>query len=320
MDMIFQYGLMEHTCITLMPHYPAFTIAEEHQMQNGTISWSAGEQTVSTTYNQARYPAVSVDSSGYVWIGYRDTTGILHYSYIIKSGNNDGTWGTTPAGFPHLLSAVVQSSWRVFPVPLTANKMLVIYARNAAPVNAKRWDGSSWGTERTTTSSIRYGDSYSAVAEADDVHLVFLKEATYDIIYAKYTYTDDAWGTEVTVQAGTTSSSAPVLSRNTANNNLYCFWVGSPTANHVYYKKCVAGTWDADPTDWIDESTDLLTGNNKLTCFYQDYGNYISLVYMTKTSVPYNVRHEYLSLIIPVIWGGSALPQLEMAKAILGVD
>jgi hypothetical protein len=269
---------------------------------DGTITWSAAEQTVSTTYNSASYPMISVDTNGYVWIGYRDGS---YYPYVIKSGNNDGTWGTTPSGFPYQLSTTSDSYWRVSVIPLTSGKMLAVYAYSVT-VKARKWDGSAWGTEVATTSAIYYGHYYSAVAQGDDVHLVFLKSTGYDILYVKYTYATNSFGTETTLQAGATSISAPVLSIDPSTNDLYVFaatkTTGTPsgwTANHIYYIKYTAssGTWGSW-TDWIDESTEVLYDSDRLTCFYQAYGSKIGLEYMTKTASPYNVKFAYLSLAV----------------------
>jgi len=261
---------------------------------DGAITWSAVEQTVSTTYNKAYYPFVSVDTSGYVWVGYVDWGGAYH-PYVIKSGNNDGTWGATPAGFPYLLTATT-GAFAVEVIPLTVDKMLAVYVKFENPVKAKRWDGSSWGTERSVTSNIKDDFAFSAVAQGDDVHLVFLKLTSYDIIYVKYTYTSDSFGTEVTVQASATEDSYPTLSINTANNKLYCFWAASPSDHHIYYKKRVAETWDSDPTDWIDESTDTIgtAMRQELTSFYKAFNKKIGLAYMTKVASPYNVRFACL--------------------------
>jgi hypothetical protein len=275
---------------------------------DGTITWSADEQTVSTAYNKADYPMVSVDSNGYAWIGYADKSGITYFPYVIKSGNNDGTWGTTPSGFPYLLGSTDSSYWKVSVIPLTSGKMLAIYAYNGVTVYAKRWDGSTWGTEVTTTSAISDGSYHSAVAQGDNVHLTFLKYSTYDIIYVKYTYASNSFGTETTLVAGATSTSAPVISIDPSTNDLYVFaattTTGTPsgwTANHIYYKKYTASTgqWGSW-TDWIDESTEVLTGSNRLACFYQAYGNYIGLLYETKTASPYNVKFAYLSFVVAV--------------------
>jgi hypothetical protein len=271
---------------------------------DGTITWSASEQTVSTTYNRVYYPMVSVDSSGYVWIGYQDNDGSNCYPYVIKSGNNDGTWGTTPSGFPYRLSTTSSSSWVVSVIPLTSGKMLAVYTYDGATVKAKAWNGTAWGTEVSTTSVIQYGIYHSAVAQGDDVHLTFLKYSSYDILYVKYTYATNSFGSETTLQAYTTDSSPPLISIDTSTNDLYVFaateTTGSPsgwTADHIYYIKYTAssGTWGTW-TDWIDETTETLCWSDAFTIFYQAYGNYIGLEYMTKQASPYNVKFAYLTL------------------------
>jgi hypothetical protein len=224
---------------------------------------------------------------------------------VIKSGNNDGTWGTTPSGFPYQLSTT-SHDWRVSVIPLTSGKMLAVYAYDSGTVRAKKWDGSAWGAEVATTSAIIFGDCHSAVAQGDDVHLTFLKSTGYDILYVKYTYSTNSFGSETTLKASATSTSTPVISIDTATNDLYVFaatkTTGTPsgwTANHIYYIKYTAssGTWGSW-TDWIDESTEVLTEADRLTCFYKAYGSKIGLLYMTKTASPYNVKFAYMSLAV----------------------
>jgi hypothetical protein len=267
---------------------------------DGTITWSADEQTVSTAYNSARYPFVSVDSYGYAWIGYQDYDGTNTYPYVIKSGNNDGTWGTTPTGFPYQLSTY-STDWHVSVIPLTYGKMLALYAYTNGAVYARRWDGSAWGPEVTTGSLITYGANFSAVAQGDDVHVVFLATpAVYDIIYVKYIYSTNSYGPETTLAAAVSSTSVPIISINPSTNDLYVFWAGYPTANHIYYRKYNAstGTWET-AVDWIAE-TETLTANDTITCFYQAYGGYIGLMYMTGTESPYNVKFAFLTVIVAV--------------------
>jgi hypothetical protein len=264
---------------------------------NGTITWITNEQTIASMDYTYASPVVSVDNNGYPWISYAwSKYGSTCYPCVTRSALNNGSW-VTALGFPYQLSSI-SANWRAAIIPLTGGKMLAIYAREGDTVKSRRWTGSSWSTEKATTSAIGGGNPFlSAVNQGDDVHLVFLKYATYDIIYTKYSYTSDAWGTEVKVQNATTSSSAPVLSINRANNNLYCFWAGSPNASHIYYKKYSAGTWDTMPTDWIDESVETLTANDRLTCSYEAYGGKIGLLYMTKQwdyYIPFNVKYALL--------------------------
>jgi len=262
---------------------------------DGSFTWSAVEQLVidATVDDRAEDPTVAVDSSGYVYIGYKWFDGTNRYPYITKNTNNDGTWSTA-SGYPLQLSTTA-GGWGVSIIGLTSSRMYVIYAYGGARPRGKLYTG-SWGTEETITAlgnNIENGLFHSAVGINDDVHFVYLKATSYDICYLKRTY-GTGWSSEVTVRSATTSTSSPALSIN-SNNDLYCFWVGSPTANHIYYKKNSGGTWDTNPTDWIDETTDGISSNRGLSCFYQRYGAYIGLLYMTKTASPYNVRFAYLN-------------------------
>ncbi|MBA7687937.1 hypothetical protein ES703_96411 [subsurface metagenome] len=92
---------------------------------------------------------------------------------------------------------------------------------------------------------------------------------------------------------------APALCLDTVTNDLYCFWAGSPEANKIYYKKLVSGSWDADPTTWLNETSDTLYRNDVLTCSYQTYSGKIGLLYTTKTASPYNVKFNLLELEAP---------------------
>jgi hypothetical protein len=264
---------------------------------DGTITWSADEQMIFTVYHSGTLPMVSVDSDGYVWIGYIDFDGTNYYPYVTRSGNNDGTWGTEPSGFPYQLSTTPNLTWKVAVVPLTSGKMLAVYTADTETIRAKRWDGSSWGSETATTSSIRSAEHFSAVAQGDDVHLVFLKVTGYDIIYTKYSYTNNSFGTETTLLSGATGYSAPVISIDSLTNDLYVFWTSYPASNHIYYRKYTASTGQWETTvDWKTE-TETLTYDDRLTCFYRAYDSKIGLMYMTMTTSPYNVKFAFLSVI-----------------------
>jgi hypothetical protein len=133
----------------------------------------------------------------------------------------------------------------------------------------------------------------------DEAHIIFVKyiaSAPYSIIYVKYTYSTNSLGTETTVYSSLNGGTGVAISIDMATGTLYGFWSQYPTANHFFYKKCVSGTWDTDPTDWINEATDTITSTYGFNAGYRDYGNYIGFSYETKTASPYNVKFAYLSL------------------------
>jgi len=271
---------------------------------DGTITWDS-EVTVKSASSYTAYecPTVAVDSDGYPWIGYRYgaydplTKTWSYYAYVSKGDANDGTWGSTT---DYNLSSSING--RVCIVPLTGGKMYAVYTLGGRTIRGKLWDGSAWSDEETVSSTaIEHSRYFSVVSEGDNVHVVFLADTTYDILYVKRTY-GVGWSAETTIQSATTSTSAPVIALHEDSGDLYVFWAGSPTADHIYYKKYDASTgiWDASPTDWIDESAETLTDNDRLTCFFTD-GNYIGLTYMTSTSSPFNVKFAFLTMIPPPV-------------------
>jgi len=258
---------------------------------NGVITWSTGEQTVDT--HTDGYPSICVDSAGYPWISYTLFASEYCDPYVKKSSTKNGTWTTsvtqqlrTDYG-PVYVSNVV---------PLTAQKVLVLYGTSASNYRyASCWNGSAW-KDAVTMPGTWVGDGYfSAVNQSDYVHVVGLTYTGYNITYTKYTYSTNSFGANVIVEAGATSFSAPTLSIDTSTNNLCCFWAGYPTAKHIYYKWCISGTWDTNPTDWLDESTNDLY-NDGLTAFSKDYGGKIGLEYSTKKTAPLNVKFAILTI------------------------
>ncbi len=254
----------------------------------GSITWSPEQVAVGGASGTTYYvPCIAVDTNGYPWIGYRFVKGTSpKRPYITKSSRNDGVW-QTQSGFPYDLSGWDAAAWVVAPIPLTSGKMFVIYTSFGHYIRGKRWTG-TWGSEAKTVNGIS-SDFFSAVAEGDDVHLAFLSSTT--ILYSKYSFSSNSWGTEKKIKSPATSTSAPVLSYDPVSGYVFCFWMAS---NHIYYRKSIGGIWISPPTDWVAES-ETLSGNNYLTSFYSASNDHIGLAYVTKTSKPYNVRFCALS-------------------------
>jgi hypothetical protein len=266
---------------------------------NGTITWSADEQEAVTKVSSSVSisPFVSADSDGYPWVAYRYTLSGSYYPYVTKSSTNDGTW-VTDTGFPYKLdnNDPYNDYWRVSVIPLTLGKVWAMACEGKA--YGWLWTGSWSSRETMSVSTPSTGTCYSVVAEGDNIHLAF-SATTDNIRYRKRTY-GVGWGDEATIQSmGGASRVYPTLSLDPVTGTLYGFWGGTPTADHVYYKKCIAGTWDADPTDWMNETTDHLAYNDGLNSFYKAYGDNIGLVYTTKTTSPYNIKFNYLNLTQP---------------------
>ncbi|GAG58997.1 unnamed protein product, partial [marine sediment metagenome] len=153
---------------------------------DGTITWSTvgEEEAVAGVPGVAyTYPVISVDSEGYPWIGYCLNSPATNYPYAIKSDNNNGTW---TGEVPDQLSTV-SGLYFVTVIPLTVGKMLAVYSRAGQKMYARRWDGLIWGSEISTINKVLSYFYFTAVAEGDDVHLVFTSRS-FRLIYARYDY------------------------------------------------------------------------------------------------------------------------------------
>lgn len=263
---------------------------------DGTITWAAAEQTVLQVAGEYyTVPSIIVDSNGFPWISYSHAGNLPK---IIKSSTNDGTW-TTEAGFPHQLDANADSSWKSAAVPLTDGKILAIYWWGSAiyRLRVKSWTGAAWNAEdiiaATPASSIM-----QAAAVGDDVHIVFQENGTFDLKHVVYNYATNNLGAENTVYD--LAATAHIMMAKTDDNRLYLFWGDTPTVDHIQYLK-YNGTWDAAPTDWLDESGDTIAGSDfRFQSFYSESStNEIGIAYSTKAGAPYNVKFAQLSSIIP---------------------
>jgi len=277
-------------------------------LENGSITWSATGQALTET---GLYPSIAVDTCGYPWIGYRYSSAGSYWAYVTKSSDNDGTW-TTASGFPYQLSTVASSdsTWKSCIVQLTENKMYAAYARNAFAGYGKLWDGDSWGGEENVMSDMEYCMSYSVVAQGDDVFVVFNHDTQANgIRFNKRTY-GVGWGTENTIQANTLADTSPALTVDSSTGNLYCFWYDSPTENRIYYKKYTASTttWDTDPTEFYNETDGFYgTLGYLFSTYYKVQNSRVGIVWTSKTSSPYNVKYDNLSIGAPPAFPGKPI-------------
>jgi hypothetical protein len=268
---------------------------------DGMISW-ASEVTVEggDPGNFYSYPVIVTDTGGHVWVGAnrRNGTSVQCYPQILKNANVDGTWSHA-SGFPYNLTSTGASTWRVHPVPLTNEKMYVLYDYTGGLVWGKLYNG-TWGNEETASAyDVDGACAVSAVNKDDDVH--FSYSATMDgnceIHYRKRDYdAQPEWSTEQAIfTAVSWFSGIPTLCTVSSTGDLYCFWV-DVTNNGIFYKRFACGVWDRLPKHWIIEETNHITENDRISCYYQSYDNMIGVVYLVGLTSPYRIKHSFLTL------------------------
>uniref|UniRef100_A0A6M3IZN6 Putative tail protein n=1 Tax=viral metagenome TaxID=1070528 RepID=A0A6M3IZN6_9ZZZZ len=283
---------------------------------DGTITWLAVEQTVLAVDDNHHTPdpAIKVDSNGYPWIAFSSTT-IATWdtiAYVAKSSTKDGTWThetvlfTSPYQFSTATynNGAVPGAWCSV-VPLTNGMMYALVQTDGdltvggAEKNKKGrlFDGSVWGAEETpVTSDHIVSSSMSLVPYGDDIHMTYgiwnTSPTNIDCYYTKRTYSTGLWSTPVLVRARTGTVMQSCLSIDNTGV-LYNFWQNEPTANHVYFKKCIAGTWDTDPTDWFTSASAIndaiLAVSDKL------YNGYFLFNYCTGAASPFTLMFHALN-------------------------
>jgi len=274
---------------------------------DGSITWTtASEQTAVAAQTDVTYGDVNIafDSSNEPWIGYyrNYASNSTRNAYVTMCTFTNGTWLPTcdPTAFPSKLSPINAGSSRfvVTPVPLTSGKMIIEYVsgsdlkfRDRIYYSSNR----SLGPEEMPLSTLLGSVyAYSSVAQGDDVDLVINAASTYNVVFYKRSFSSGIWSLPSILQSSTTSTTDPVISTNGSTNDLYVFWAGSPTINHIYYREFQGsnGMW-LGKVDWVSESA--VTGNDRLTTFYQSSNNYIGLAWMAGSSNPYDIRFAELS-------------------------
>ena len=285
-------------------------------VNDGTITWSAVEQTVHDGANTNHYswPSITVDTNGYAWIGvHHDQPDGDDFPVVLKNDNLDGTW---TLDFAYELNAIDDVGWKICPVPLTDGKVYVIYCDSARTPFGKLYNA-GWGAEENDLAdfNIEMGFLYSAVAIEDDIHFVYNRDITNQIRHNIRVFGVGWNAADVLVQDTVEATTGPALSSDPSEGDLYCFWTSSVT-DHVYYKQYTGGAWDLAATDWIDETADDIWVSYLLSSFYMDYGSFVGLLYVSALGPTFKVRFAFLTT--PSGWTGTIAGVTDPAS-IMGV-
>lgn len=253
---------------------------------DGTITWSAAEQTVIGDDSHVDDPQIIVDTNGYVWIAFADDSGPTLIK-IYKNSATDGTW-TDASGYPQTLYTCPNTNWTCSLIPLTGGKIYAImtYSNTAQvydeEIIGKLYNGTSWGDAETVSSS--YIDAtdwvrFSATSYKDYVYLAFLARAgaaDHSIRFIQR-HPTGGWGSEEVVDTLDAGTSTPVLSAN--DNRITVFWAEADS--HIYYRqRKLGGSWDSI-VDWIDKSEYGLVETNVLNSGWKRFPtlNQIGIMY-----------------------------------------
>jgi cytochrome c biogenesis protein CcdA len=250
--------------------------------ENTGLKLVCNEESAVTTVTYEYYNGYcSIDSNGYPWVAYFRNDGYYWESCVAKANSTDGkTWST-----PDRISEPALTPWRTSILPLNDAKMIAIYA-TTSEVKARLWNG-TWGTEENVAAIALAQDyGYSAISHDNEVHIVLLQNATYNIIYFRRS-SETGWLSQV-IQTNQSATSFPVLTVDKSTGNLYCFWANKKT---LYMKKCVNNTWE-------DSNTFASASNSPrmISCSYQVWEKKIGVAWIEESNNLFKVMYRFLSL------------------------
>ena len=250
---------------------------------DGTITWDSAEVLITT---DAGYDVkVCKDSNGYPWVSYQQN--VTNYPMrVVKASTTTGSsWGS-----PTTLWTQASGSTDILIVPLTGGKMLAIRNLVGSVFQSRLYTGSTWETAvDASTSTSDSCSHFDAVADGDDVHLVFCKVDYYRIVYVKYVY-GTGWGSEETVESATVSYNHPTISFKSTDKVRVFYLLSQTTIN---YRDRDSGSWQTAVTISSSEST--------ITCVcssYQAVSSKICVTWKSGASSPYDVKFEGYTLAI----------------------
>lgn len=228
---------------------------------DGTIVWEAETLFYNPFPDCIIRPTIAVDESGYAYVGYsKDTAGNFQYRpYVTKNSMNDGSWVTAP-GYPRQLNATTSSAWRVKVLPRIGDNMIAIYLRTGFLYSQAYDAGVGWGAQQDWVFIIASSEYFDAVSDTQngDIWMVatYASDAGRCIIVI-IRHDDGSFSEDVVVdEEGTvivfSTSICPGLCLNRISPTEvegYIFWLGEPTANHVFFERVIGYVTELGYTD-----------------------------------------------------------------------
>lgn len=253
---------------------------------DGTITWA---DTRKTAVNATAYAVnISADSTDHAFISYNDSS---NNEWVTRNDNTNGTWATT-AGFPNQLGSTTGDIPTV--VPLGGADMMSVYNHSSdGKLYYEKYTSGSWSAEATADATAVASRSLSVTSDSNgEVYLTYLTITGSNIYFNEYT--GGAWAGATLVSDQDRSDIQPVISW--IKNDDVAIFFDHPTADHIYYRVRKNNTW-GDVIDWIDVSGDGIPySSHAVSAIFSAHSDITSILYMSKTSNPYNVNFSSLTI------------------------
>jgi len=198
-------------------------------------------------------------------------------------------------------SSISNSSVTVF--PLLEGRVYVIYTKFAPStgyyVMGRLWNGTHFGEEENVPESqLQDFNTYSAVADGDNIHLVFLEKTTRNLQHIRYTY-GAGWGEKslVEFQRGLESNPTLTLCPKGVESKLLVYWT---YGNSIWMKRYFNNqTWEVSSPVWTIEMMSPMQGPN-LVSFYQSGGRVVGVCWVEGAQVPYTLKYGFYEFKITI--------------------
>ena len=264
---------------------------------NSTITWGTFTPIPDLAFNNPFCSKISIilDQNNYIWIACYESQ--FHNYIATRSGNNDTTWGSTPAGFPYKIQDL-QNSMDAALVLLTDNKIAFLRSWTSANYVTAivYWNGTAWGNEYTYYAYTATGRFGSIVAVGDDVYFTGFGGGN-SIALMKYTYSTNS----ISTLSSTIYAVAAALTYDPTSGILYFWQIYTDAPIGIHYIKYNISTQQqigSMQTLYTPEFLDYFEPNN-----FQVYQNpesgYVGISFVTHYSNTYTLRFADISVTYP---------------------
>lgn len=252
---------------------------------DGTITWTAAENSAGAGGSSNSVKALRFDSSGALIYSYRRD----NYIYTNRmSSPTTGTW-TSDSGYPKAASTTSGSGLQSTITLLSSGKNYTIFGQTdtASKLKGVLWDGSAMGSEADislTNLGLRYGFTVTVDGD-DDLHLAYLGSDNH--IYYRHRDPNGTWdAAELDVSGAVTSTTAPFISIDT-NGVVYVLWMDA-TNNLIKYNTVTNGVLGTAATLYSESLGILVTDQGNIMPTYGAAG--IGFAYLSDESSAFTVR------------------------------
>lgn len=266
---------------------------------DGSITWTAEQTAVASVTNHIySYPSVCIGTDGYAYVFYRHYNTSTYTLRVTKSGNIDGTWGTTSAGFPFDICNV---NWHINArgrmIRLNDAKIGIVWIKDFNDtIRARTYSGIGAIFNAETSNPVKGVPQEISVCPNGNNMEIAYRNPIYDYVYrATYFYLNNSISNIVLI-SNQDKVYSPILAISSTTLNEYVFWIDI-TSDKLYYYKRQNSSWNQSKHLLLELQDESFT-SRQFSAYVQDYNDKIGIQYSALTVSPFSIRFAILDDII----------------------